>query len=100
MEKIPSDTTNRNIMKIKLGMSYRLFDKKHKKSIKNEGSINFIQACALQIELIIIIIESNPRLGVFNYIILLYNGSPCSARRAGLGEKALKSRRSLRSKKK
>ena len=51
-EKIPSDTTIRNIMKTKLGMSYRLLEKKHKKSINNEGSRNFIQACALQIELI------------------------------------------------
>ena len=34
-----------------------------------------------------IIIETNPRLGVFNYIILVYNGSPCSTRRAGLGTK-------------
>ena len=51
-EKIPSDTTIRNIMKTKLGMSYRLLEKRHKKSINIEGSRNFIQACALQIELI------------------------------------------------
>ena len=51
-EKIPSDTTIRNIMKTKLGMSYRLLEKKHKKSINNEGSRSFIHACALQIELI------------------------------------------------
>ena len=52
IEKIPSYTTIRNIMKTKLGMSYRQLEKKHKKSINNEGSSNFIQACALQIELI------------------------------------------------
>ena len=52
IEKIPSETTIKNIIKTKLGMSYRLFEKKHKKSINNEGSRNFIQACALQIELI------------------------------------------------
>ena len=51
IEKIPSDTTIRNIMKTKLRMNYRLLEKKHKKPINNKGSRNFIQACAFQIEL-------------------------------------------------
>ena len=46
----------------------------------------------LKSEVDIIKIESNPRLGVFNYIILLYNGSPCSTRRAGLGGKERRER--------
>ena len=37
IKKIPSDTTVRNIMKTKLGMNYRLLEKKDKKSINNEG---------------------------------------------------------------
>ena len=48
IKKIQSDTTIRNIMKTKFGMSNRLLEKKHKKSINNDGSKNFIQACALQ----------------------------------------------------
>ena len=52
IEKTPSDTTIRNIMKTKFGMSYRLLEKKHMKWINNEGLRNFIQTCALQIELI------------------------------------------------
>ena len=41
INKISSNTIIRNIMKTKLGMSYRLLEKKHKKSINNFGIKKF-----------------------------------------------------------